>query len=372
MTLDLATYIPAIMQTYSNDSTMTMAHASCGDSCTATIQGFGFGVYCNTTNVTASFDENLGYQATYFETSVDLSSLPNDEENQGNQFPQVLILNVTFLPEDYEQVTDNVNSSYTLINTTLVQKACTLTGGVVEYDMILEKGTVSLKWDDWSNDAFLYAVEMLGPDDFGGNSAIGGFQYAASYLFTSSATWNFGGAVSSYSLSGYLANQLMTGDAGNDKATWEDPTDYIINQLRNIAFRTALKVGKDNVTSNATQNVEYVGRYTETQYVADFGLIAAATVLNVLAIAAVALGYWGGVALGRKAGLGPLEMAMAFDARPLKDVGVNATACEICQVLRGTKVKYGEVETGGGGESMRLMFANEKDVVRGPVSGAEY
>lgn len=42
---------------------------------------------------------------------------------------------------------------------------------------------------------------MLGPSgEDGSATVIGGFQYASSYLFGSSASLDFGGAVSSYSL----------------------------------------------------------------------------------------------------------------------------------------------------------------------------
>jgi len=41
---------------------------------------------------------------------------------------------------------------------TLVGKECVLTGGITSYDIVLQNGTVALKYDDYTNDEFLHPM----------------------------------------------------------------------------------------------------------------------------------------------------------------------------------------------------------------------
>jgi hypothetical protein len=176
-------------------------------------------------------------------------------------------------------------------------------------------------------------------------SVMGGFQYAANYLFTSHANYtytNYGGV--NYDMAGALANQFMEGDLTariNHTATWRDPTDYMINQMRQLAFRTSLQAANDNPTaSNATQTVEYVGRTSETVYETNFGFIAAAAALNLLAVLAIIPTYRGWWALGRQFSLSPLEIARAFDAPILRDTEYNSTWKQISELVGERSVRY--------------------------------
>jgi hypothetical protein len=143
----------------------------------------------------------------------------------------------------------------------------------------------------------------------------GGFEYAASYLFTSNAVFQGDNSVDSNTISGALANQFMS-DAVQGTQTFSDPTDYMINQMRQIALRTSLQAAKDNATaSNARQTIQYTGNSAATIYSTNFRFIAAAAALNLLAVFAILLTYRGWWTLGRRFSLSPLEIARALMRR---------------------------------------------------------
>jgi hypothetical protein len=199
----------------------------------------------------------------------------------------------------------------------------------------------------------------------GGSTVLGGFEYAAAYLFTSTAVFEGGNAVLSNKVSGALANQFMV---NTENQTFSDPTDYMINQMRQIAFRTSLQAAKDNATaSNATQTIRYGGTSAVTIYKTDFTLIGIASALNLLTIMAIIPIYRGWWELGRKFSLSPLEIARAFDAPLLRKAESNATWREIARKVGNRNVTYGEIarraSTGqDGGETVELLFADAKDV----------
>lgn len=215
---------------------------------------------------------------------------------------------------------------------------------------------------------------MLGPGhNTGGYTLIGGLQYAASYLFSSNADYRFGGPVTTWTVSGTLANQFMQ-NSNNSIKTWGDPTDFMINQLRDISFRIALQAAKDNATAgNATQTVEYTGSRSETVFVSNFSLVAAASAVNIVAVLAVLLTFKGWWALGRAVSLSPLEIAKAFDAPLLRDAESNATSGQLGRQVEEFQVRYGDVgvQREDGSVGARLGFAALREVNR-PLAGAVY
>lgn len=65
-----------------------------------------------------------------------------------------------YLPENYTQMIiqgapdqyGEVDINYTK---TLVGQECVLSGGIVAYDIVVQNRTVTLKYDDYTNDKFL-------------------------------------------------------------------------------------------------------------------------------------------------------------------------------------------------------------------------
>lgn len=216
---------------------------------------------------------------------------------------------------------------------------------------------------------------MLGPSPSeGGYTLIGGLQYASAYLFNSNANYRFGGTVQTWTVTGTLANQFIQNNNPTSGYTWADPTDFMINQLRDISFRISLQAAKDNITAgNASQTVQYTGSRSETIFVSDFGLVAAASVVNILAVLAVLLTFKGWWKLGRDVSMSPLEIAKAFDAPLLRNVESNATCGQIGKQAEGNEVSYGDVgvQRADGNGAARLGFATSRDVNR-PAAGSMF
>jgi hypothetical protein len=201
---------------------------------------------------------------------------------------------------------------------------------------------------------------------------MGGMAIAADYLFSSSATLAVSQGGSKYTVNGALANLFMAGDIStlaNNNAYWTDPTDYMLNQLRQISFRMALQAAKDNATSsNATQTVAYIGSNTRTIYSTNYHLVAAAAALNILAVVAILPTYYGWWTLGRECSLSPLEIARAFNAPLLNGLGADGSWKQIYNDAGEEKVKYTKVAKESqsirtsNGMDIQLAFIKEKEI----------
>jgi hypothetical protein len=177
------------------------------------------------------------------------------------------------------------------------------------------------------------------------HSTISGFEYAAKYLFTSKATFIFVGAKSAITMSGSLANEMVRGPITGWNETFEDPMDDMLDKCREIAFRTAIRAGKDlpdNVTS-AEQDIAYQGSASRSIYITDFRYMLAAAILSVASVLAISLPFYGWWQLGRTVSLSPLEIAKAFDAPIMAQVGSNVDLSDTSRlgVVAGMNVQYG-------------------------------
>jgi hypothetical protein len=187
--------------------------------------------------------------------------------------------------------------------------------------------------------------KMSGPGTPTHGSTIGGFEYAASYMFSSQAIYVFAGAKSSITLNGSLANEMIRGIANGMKETFEDPMEDMLDKFREIAFRASVRAGRDraNVT-DAQQSITYHGTANHSIYISDFRYMTAAAAVSIASIIAICATFYGWWQLGRTATLGPLEIAKAFDAPLLTQVGSNVNLSNnsnLGGVVGATRVQYG-------------------------------
>ncbi|KAH7070204.1 hypothetical protein FB567DRAFT_564734 [Paraphoma chrysanthemicola] len=257
---------------------------------------------------------------------------------------------------------------------------CDLTGAVVSYNVVLSSQGITRGVGD---ESVVKDLVMPGPGTWGHHSNIGGFEYAASYLFTSNATFHFAGAVSSATLTGSLANEVVSGDDAWN-LTFSDPMNGMLDTMREIAFRTAVRAGKDyaNVT-NSTQDVQYTGRSTHSIYNTDFRYMAAAVVVSILSVIAISITFYGWWELGRTVSLSPLEIAKAFDAPLLAHIGSNLDLSHnkhlgpiaTRRVRYGAKINeqdYSTQYTGGQGHQRRRLVMGVAGEVRTPTAGEPF
>jgi hypothetical protein len=114
-------------------------------------QGFGIIAFCDSKNYTIA--QNLTYESTYFQTSVDLVEDENSEGyNSQNPVYSWIRITAQYLPANYTKVPGDYENSE---NLTAIEKTCDVYGGIVEYDVVLQNQAIRLQHDDWSKDRFL-------------------------------------------------------------------------------------------------------------------------------------------------------------------------------------------------------------------------
>ncbi|RYN58159.1 hypothetical protein AA0114_g2009 [Alternaria tenuissima] len=291
--------------------------SSCGESCSTTLRGFGFTSQCDTSEVVFSHDGSSSYEQELFSVSSSLYIVddPNDDAST--------VTGVNNLA-GWENTGIRVNATYSIPLQDgdaagqadaqvfrLRSHICLLTGSITEYHSELSSNSAQLSTKR-SDDKFIEAITL---DDLcrqGTGSTVGGFQYAASYLFGSRS----------------LANQVVKIDnMGTGQATVQDPMDQMLDALREITFRTAVHAGKDTSThnvTNAVQSVEYRGYQLQSIYITDPKYMVAAAILSVLSIIAVDATFYRWWELGRPFSMGPLELASAFEAPLLRAASEDA------------------------------------------------
>ncbi|CZR53988.1 uncharacterized protein PAC_03871 [Phialocephala subalpina] len=259
------------------------------------------------------------------------------------------------------------------------QKSCKMHREIVEYPVIVIGKAISpgSRADDtYFADNKADLPNGVGLGSLGDNivlvfgTVVGGFSYYFSSLFNSSSILTKGvdahedrgpvvtgpsndsnvmGAISFIvQSSGMIANKYMSLDTNfsvTNTTVWRDPMDDMLDQINNLASRTARSVAMENLNSSYTQNVSYSGQRTATVYQSDYTITAIAILVNFMGLLSVLPLYYGWWELGRKASLSVIEIAKAFGAPLLRDVDDNATAKLILKQVGTTRVVYGEVVT---------------------------
>ena len=210
---------------------------------------------------------------------------------------------------------------------------------------------------------------------------IGGFQYAGNYLFNSKATFQFAGAISATTLEGPLANQNIANATNAWTITFHDPMETMLDAMREIAFRASLQAGKDNVTvTDAQQSVLYTGHNTHTIYVTDTIYMVVGALVSLIGVVAVGATLYGWWQLGRNVSMSPLEIAKAFDAPLLRDMGSNVSHDQIPTCIKSQRIQYGvgtAVRKRSGttpteGWETDYLIVGPIDSIRSPEAGEAY
>ncbi|CAN9424203.1 unnamed protein product [Alternaria alternata] len=378
------------MQEYSLRSNITMdtGASSCGESCSTSIRGFGFTSQCDTSEVVLSHDGSSSYEQELFSVTSSFYNVddPSDDastvtgldnlagwENTGIRF------NATYSVPLQDGDADGQTDPHVF---RLRSHTCLLTGSIMEYHFELSSNSAQLSTKR-SDDNFIQAITLDDPYSQGTGSTVGGFQYAASYLFESSVNYRWGGTRFSAVFTGSLANQVVKIDnIGTGEATIQDPMNQMLDALRGITFRTAVQAGKDTSThniTNAVQSMEYRGYQLQSICITDPKYMVAAAILSVLSIIAVGATFYGWWELGRPFSMGPLELASSFEAPLLKAASEDASLGDDAHRItaREPRVQFGEkvVDDDGqflsGSANRRLVLGLATDVQR-PRKGMMY
>lgn len=122
---------------------------------------------------------------------------------------------------------------------------------------------------------------------------------------------------------------------------WADPSNSMINQMRQIASHASVQPAKDNTTAC---NVTQIVRYARTIFITDCTVITITTLLNIPAKPVILLTCREWWKLGRDFSLSPLEIARAFNAPLLQDSESNATWGHFTDQLSTWRAKHGYMD----------------------------
>ena len=169
-------------------------------------------------------------------------------------------------------------------------------------------------------------------------------------------------------------------NSSTDSAGFNDPMDLMIDTMREVAFRASVKAGKENATiTNASQTVPHTGSTISSIYRTNCRFLTVAVVISLVGMISVGAAFNGWWQLGPHMSMSPLEIAKAFDAPLLVEMGSDVPSGTLPPYLRNYRIRYGaapvrqktgiKVEEGSGRE--RLVIGDAKSVRR-PESGAVY
>jgi hypothetical protein len=177
-----------------------------------------------------------------------------------------------------------------------------------------------------------------------------------------------------------LAKRFINGDINNVNCstTFEDPTHFVLNRLREMAFRTAVAAATvpDTVllfgdadlaqegisrAQNWTQSVELIGQRHIVAYSVSIPFLACAVACSLLAVVAIVPLYWkarSDILMLRS--FNPLDVAHVFDAPMLRHVHEKdmETYVRKEQGLRRVRYSSRELDHGDDVGAMEILFEN--------------
>lgn len=165
----------------------------------------------------------------------------------------------------------------------------------------------------------------------------------------------------------------------NGNLTFRDPSQNVLNGMRELAFRTALHAAAENSSlPNSRQTASFEGRVLHNVYKTDSAYMIGAAIVSLAGVFAVLPIYWDWWKLGRTMSLSPLEIARAFDAPLVRQAGSNMPSNRWHDDVGNRYVKYGELGAGPGspavvtpGAKPSLGFGDSTSVAR-PMARRRY
>lgn len=359
----------------------------------------GFNISCDKSRVKQLFvpgtvirvppviwDSNPYSQATLFQVDVSYTGLTFNESDVLSP----TYFNVTVIHRDQEDKP--------WLKTTLARHTCTFQSAIVEYDLRIVNGTVSLLSlsslsDNRTRELVQDHFETWYPTIYDG---LAGFAMAIQDLYTGNALLGNTAAadedrvltITGANTRNYALRRIATGR--NPKAeielTFADPMPEIIDTLRQLSFRDAM-VNK-TITNEADyweqdyRNVmveewgdsryfpfrkDWINRHkgnmsmveaadaifglsqvvnaTQTSvvtvYKSQYHYFAAALIPMLVTTTSILPTFYGWWQLGRPMTLSPIEIAKAFDSKILKEAESNSTVEGTLEVLGHRKIQYG-------------------------------
>lgn len=343
-----------VLKLYDNGETINITNSGCEGMCKGKMLGLGYEMHC--------WNESFPFV-------VQLDSA-NENPSQLYDF-EPFKTNFTYQEVDdpWINFTATVKTESKCDANWTVSK-CTLKPAIMEYSIVLLNDTITLDPDtSWKTDRThefptpATAAPMRGPTTHGGMwMYLDALYKAGAWIAYDGVTGWRGGATGAAGIR-YTNNVgEMNGHSvqGGCDMSFFDPTNDAMNTAREIAWRTALSIPKQNAPtqdsrsrlSNMTRadwdktflrQIAVQQTRKEVIYKSQYAYLAVAVVITLTAtfcVLTISFGWWH---LGREVSLSPIEIAKAFAAPCLDGAHSNAKVGSILKQIGKEKVRYGAV-----------------------------
>ncbi|KAL1877310.1 hypothetical protein Plec18167_005000 [Paecilomyces lecythidis] len=354
-------FIP-VVRGYVQRSPIALPTTTCRSKCRGSVVGPGFDYDCQTKHEPYSLEPrpgneyNVGYARVNFMTSFTGFSNTIDVDTKYKDTP-------------------GTNGSYTT-------KSCKLRFGRVNYDIsISNTSMVTLHPRRGNVNETIEILDMYretsGLGEFG--SALGGIAYAANTIYGSNVSLYFTGTFAIEGKGPLASVYLNTTDAelGSTNMTWLDPTEDILDAIRELSFRAAVSLSN----STTLQGVRGIEDGLTAIYGVHGSYLAGAIAAIIVGVAAICVLFWGWWRLGRSVSMSPIEIARAFGAPIVQTEDSNADLNDVLKELGSRKIRYGvqtdqyesarDIFESNGGVTGRLQIGEDK-MCFPPVPGRTY
>ena len=254
-------------------------------------------------------------------TSVDLSNSINGTtvfaitSTQGEDYAHIPTLTFT---ATYSTAVDNSTCVATIVNDT-----CDVKVASVQYPIVIENQAITFNSDKYLNIGELESYAGDSPNASQGDLAgpLGGlswtlYDYWGAYgevitvldPETNSTTYSF---ISTSIVVGQYFNYRKEDINENDACviTFNQPTDDIVESLRQMMFRAGLYLA----AANDTHDIPMVQTTSTLVYQSEYSWFGVAIAVLAIATFSCIIPLWGWWDLGRKVTLNPIETAKAFN-----------------------------------------------------------
>ncbi|KAF2132764.1 hypothetical protein P153DRAFT_382391 [Dothidotthia symphoricarpi CBS 119687] len=325
--------------------------AQCGDMCIGKVKGYGSDIECSDlTTIPWDTSENSTVRQQFQDTSNRIGgAVPSF--NSSAYLPDVVWSETgetdvdSFTAAETRGWFDVVNLFKTepICGGHLSISRCSLHHAVVEYEVKLQDGIVSLLHDHWQDDTVLFQTatwNLTNPNTNWGPTT----QWASWYMGIFNQEISIypdgdNGPFAGVDVRFLLAKRFINGNinAVNCSTTFSDPTQFVLDRLREMAFRTAVAAANVTdldvifptpllleqglpLTQNWTQQVSLNGEKHIVAFGVSVPYLICAIVSSLLSVIAIAPLLWNSWRKGFvQVSFNPLDVAHVFAAPLLEE-----------------------------------------------------
>lgn len=247
--------------------------SGCTGQCRAIVRGAGFAINCST-------------------GTTPFSLVPGPNWKVGDGMPEATVFSSQFNWEPNDPGTLNTTISYkssAACEGELQDRNCTMKAAIVEYPVIIDSNRSTIKLDPATTMFDDKIVEMteLTIVTSQGPSTLGGVYRALDNAYRSSINARFSGGVPyTISTSGATAQQyaiLDPKDPASCSTHSKDPSQDLLQVIRDLMFRTAIAAANDTANKSDRQTVRAQQTSSESAYESHYLFLGLATLFTALA-----------------------------------------------------------------------------------------